>query len=576
MLSKTSRLIVMYPHKPPTELPPKYYLDYFRYLLDFVKKKYQPILNENEWTFVHKFETLTEDQQCLFIRFTNRRGAFFRTQKLKYAEIDDIPKVLEVLEKQNFIEKLSHLHTQRAGEALDIFSKTELLALAKKWGLDTKGKASLKKEEVIDWLLENPQVLELDFGTPVVKVNYEAEVMMIKFLFFGSRAGDMTEFVIRDLGYRQYQQFDEEKLVAFFATRQEAEDKLRVSLAREDFYLMQEAQIDPTEVYYWFLDWSQAHAQSLADIARPTYERLCVRVGGFLEKQKLADEALVVFRLTEAPPSRERQVRILYKQKQTDEARALCQYMLETPQNADEQFFAIDFLNKLDADGLKKRSRKATTQQLIGSESVMIDAIWKHRVEMGVIDYFEQQDTKAIHAENYLWRSLFGLLFWDIIFDTDSLAIHHPLQRSPSDFYKPIFWEKRRNKLVQRLDLLDDTDETLGFVQNVFLEKLNTTNPLVEWFPGLWDWLVAMLKHLPKDALKAILLEMAKNMRENTRGFPDLFTWTDTDYGFVEVKSPTDHLSNQQLFWLRFFEQVGIKSKVLRVEWFVQNLEELT
>jgi len=45
--------------------------------------------------------------------------------------------------------------------------------------------------------------------------------------------------------------------------------------------------------------------------------------------------------------------------------------------------------------------------------------------------------------------------------------------------------------------------------------------------------------------------------------------WDDTaaEYCFVEVKSPTDNLSNQQLSWLQYFEEIGVKAKVLRVYW---------
>ena len=135
------------------ELPPKYYLTYFQYLIDFVKKKYQHILNENEQQFLADFEALTEDEKCLFIRFCNRTGSFFRTEKLKYAEIESIPASLNGLIDKGFVEPLSESHLTEAGEVLDIFSKSELIELAKMLNLETRGKASLKKEEVLDWLL---------------------------------------------------------------------------------------------------------------------------------------------------------------------------------------------------------------------------------------------------------------------------------------------------------------------------------------------------------------------------------------------------------------------------------------
>ena len=565
------------------ELPPKYYLTYFQYLIDFVKKKYQHILNETEQQFLADFEALTENEKCLFIRFCNRTGSFFRTEKLKYVEIENIPESLNGLIDKGFIESLSENHLLEAAEVLDIFSKSELIELAKMLNLETRGKASLKKEEVLDWLLAvgnwedmiyllNSEDYANIHGLPhsLVKVVKQTEVQMLKFLFFGSRHGDMTEFVTRDLGFQSYEKFDEDKMVAYFQTRQEVEDKLKVSLAREDFYLMQQADIEILDIYNWFMDWTETHRKELSEIAILTYETFSLRVALYLEKKKALDEALIIFRLTEESPSRERQVRILDKQKNREEAKALCELILAEPQNATEQFFAEDYLNRIEAILLKKKSKKAVTQQLHNSDSITIAATWKRQVEFGVIDYYQNRGMKAEFTENHLWRSLFGLLFWDIIFDTDSLAIHHPLQRSPSDLFKPTFFEKRKEKMEERLKMLEDEDATIVYMNRIFFEKFGLTNPLVQWYGGLFPLILTLLERLSPEQITLITLEMAKNLRQNLRGFPDLFIWADGEYSFIEVKSPTDSLSNQQLFWLRFFESVNVRSKVLRVEWAVE------
>ena len=77
------------------ELPPKYYHTNFEYLLSFVKDKYKNLLIEQEWKFLRKYYSLTEDAQCLFIRFTNRKGLFFKTEGLKYDELDEIQKQVD-------------------------------------------------------------------------------------------------------------------------------------------------------------------------------------------------------------------------------------------------------------------------------------------------------------------------------------------------------------------------------------------------------------------------------------------------------------------------------------------------
>ncbi len=558
---------------PNIELPPKYYLTYFEYLLNFVEAKYAHILNEEERNFITNFKLLSEDEKCLFVRFSNRKGVFFKTDKLNYTEIDDIPKALNSLKIKGFLHEIESIkveHFLLIG-LLEIFTKPELLAFLKTLQIETKGLSGLKKESILDFCIENtiqkPWLAVLPKN--IVHLGFETETMMLKFLFFGNRHAEMTEFVIRDLGIMKYQEFDEDKLVAQFATRQEAEDKLKVSLAKEDFYTMQAAQIDPQNIYIWFDDWAATQKNILDPSVLPNYERLVVKVGMYLEKQKLYQEALSILRLTKLAPSRERQVRVLQKINHLDEAKALCEILLGDFQNADERFFAIDFLEKLSS---KKRTKKAVTQQLHNSESIAIPLDWKYQVEAGVIDYYEQQGHRAFFAENHLWKSIFGLLFWDIVFDTNAMAIHHPLQRSPSDLYKPIFWENRRNKLLERLEILNDPADWQVYIEQIFFEKHGTTNPLVEWFPGIFEAVNVVLSKIEAPKMAKIMLEMAKNMKENTRGFPDLFMWTADGYSFVEVKSPTDNLSNQQLYWLHYFEEIGVNSKVLRVTWEDTNL----
>ena len=62
------------------------------------------------------------------------------------------------------------------------------------------------------------------------------------------------------------------------------------------------------------------------------------------------------------------------------------------------------------------------------------------------------------------------------------------------------------------------------------------------------------------------MLKIAENLVENSRGLPDLLVWSENHYEFVEIKSPNDTLSSQQLFWLRYFKELGVNAKVLRIK----------
>lgn len=561
------------------ELPPKYYLEYFNYLLDFVQEKYRHILNENEWRFLRKYYCLSEDAQCLFIRFSNRKGLFFKVNKLAYAELTDIPASLNELLDREFIEHVNaEKHETFSKELLGVFGKDELanrftkIVTASEESVPKAERISykkLKKDELVETLLKAFSFEEIVDAIkdlePVVKVCFEFEVTFMKFLFFGNRYLDMTEFVVRDLGLIQYESHDDDKLVARFNTRKDAEDKWLITDQNDLFSQLKDTS-PPLEVYDWFMNFTDS-VSDLSEIAKPSYERLILKVGTFLEKGKLYDEALNTFRLTEQVPSRERQVRTLQKLGHIDEALSLCQLMIEFPKNADEKFYATDFINQVNS---KKRVRKkSTTSWLHQSESITISEEFRHQVEMGVVDYYLNDGKMAVFAENHIWRAIFGLIFWDIVFDPSLVAFHHPFQRRPSDLYLPDFYEKRQDLIISHLESFDNIQTLLVYMGERYESKFGIANPFVHWLEEIWLMVRKAVEVMNFESLKKILHEMSKNLVENLRGFPDLFMWDEetNEYCFVEVKSPTDNLSNQQLFWLQFFKEVGVNSKVLRVYW---------
>ncbi len=549
------------------ELPPKYYLEYFNFVLKFVQDKYKPILQESEWRFLRKYYCLEEDAQCLFIRFSNRTGLFFRVNKLKYSEINSIPNALEDLKKRSFIESISDKHTTFGKEILSIFNTKELLGIAEKIpNVALSVYKKLKKDALIVQLLENhgievliQQILE---NEPVVKVNFEFEVSFIKFLFFGNRYMDMSEFVLRDMGLMQYEHHDDDKLIARFNTRKEAEEKWMLTDQNELFKELQEKS-SPMEIYDWFMNFA-ATTDGLSDLVRSSYERLVLKVAAYLEKNKCFDEALKVYQLTKQVPSQERQVRILQKTNFLEEAQSLCSVMLHNPQNADEKFFATDFINKLHS---KNKINKSTTSWLLQSESISIPKDFQYQVELGVADFYQQQGKEAFFSENFLWRAIFGLVFWEIIFDPNLVSFHHPFQRRPSDLYLPDFYSKRHQNILAHLAKFEEKQQLLRYLGEVFEKKNGIANPFIIWEESIWAMTRKAVEFIPIEILREILHEMSKNIVENLRGFPDLFVWDTTEYCFIEVKSPSDTLSNQQLFWLQYFQEKGIASKVIRVEW---------
>ncbi len=94
--------------------------------------------------------------------------------------------------------------------------------------------------------------------------------MMMKFLFFGNRYADMTEFVVRDLGHVRFQSFDQEHLSVQFETRKDVDDTLMISLMKETFDILKN-DLPPEEIFDWFMNWQVGVSGNLSPKSLPSY-----------------------------------------------------------------------------------------------------------------------------------------------------------------------------------------------------------------------------------------------------------------------------------------------------------------
>lgn len=530
----------------PIILPEKYYLDYFNYVLEFVERQYDHVLDQPEYMFYQVFRNLSEQAQCLYLRFSNRRGDFFRINKIKYAEIPDVHEAKEELLHQEFIQ----INESDDPSQFKLFTKSELTSYYEFLH------PSQKKEEILGELSEVdiPIIHEQEEIAQVLK---NEEVEFIKLLFFGHRGGRMTDFVVRDVGNVKIEKLDESNFSPWFQSREEALSVMHISQLKRMIYEIQEADL-PLEDYLEEMPWNTwlSYPRSAKSA-----EKLLLKIAYYFEQIQQPGQALSYYSFTDRHPSRERKVRLLDKLERKQEAVDIAQVMMENPSNASELTFATDFLNRKGV-----RIDRSMTQRLKEAPSITIPTP-STNVESAVLEYFEREGWDGIHAENFLWRGLFGLVFWNIIFDTNHGSFHHPLQRQPSDLNDAAFFEARQHLLEDQLNKLRSKKQVMSFISKVYQEKDGMANRFVTWHELLLPALEVMVNKLPLKGLKMVLIEMSKNMKENSAGFPDLFIWNDAKYQFYEVKSPNDHLSAQQLFWLDFLASAKINVDVLRINY---------
>ncbi len=549
-------------------LPPKYYLAYFDYLAEFVRSMYGHLLHDDELLFLEAYQGLPEDPRCLFIRMSNRKGLYFKTGSLSYPEIADPAGSIKYLIETGFAKIPDRDLPEGIMPLLEMLTKPDLwevTAMLKPVIMPARG---IKKPDLTRWLLHeyDPGILigAILESIDIIRVEHAGKVGLMKFLFFGNDSDDMTEFVIRDLGHVRFQSFDEESLSRKFESRKEIDDALLVACLKEIFSEMLQTH-SPEEIYEWF---SLAHSEIAGNLSAtvvPALERLVLKVAGWAERSKLYASALDLYNLVSVAPARERKARLLHKLGYAEEAGNLCLEMIGSPQNADELYFGKDFYEKISRS--KKRVIRQTTLALHDADVITLPVLYRHQVEAGAAHYFMKEGYGAFFSENIPWRSIFGLLFWDIIYDTNVQAIHHPLQRVPSDFFLPDFYQKREHMLRERIGCFSCREELRSALITTFEEKFGITNVLVGWHEELLSQVLTITNLLSVDQLRLVLMEMATDLKDKTRGFPDLLIWKDDSYSFVEIKSPTDHLSARQLYWQHFFREIGVSSRIVRVRW---------
>ncbi len=532
--------------KQPIILPEKYYLDYFNYLVDFVTRHYEHVLESPEYFFVQQFRDLSEDAQCLYLRLSNRRGDFFRLTKINYAEIINLDSAKEELLLNEFID----INESNDPSQFRLFTKAELLHFFN--FLD-------KKDRKADLLLSltSEDILTLHDEEEILEVKKNQEVEFLKLLFFGNRYEQMTEFVIRDVGNIHLKPLDENKFKPWFQKREEALGVMHISQLKGMIREIIQADL-PLEEFIKEMPWNEwlKHPRS-----KEAAEKLLIFIGNHFEKQEKFSLALTYYNLTIKPPSRERQIRILEKLRESEEAVHIAKEILEQPSNASELTFASDYLNR---SGI--RIDRSMTKKL-QSAKILELAVGQNRVEHQVLEHYIENGWLGIHAENFIWRSLFGMVFWDELFNEDYGTFHHPLQRQPSDLQGPEFFNARQPELENRLRTIKTRKQLFKYIFRIYEENKGIANRFVYWNDQLLSILEKMINRLPLKGLKQVLLEIAKQTKENSTGFPDLFIWKDDDYQFIEVKSPKDHLSAQQLFWLEYLTSVKIKAEVVRVKY---------
>lgn len=536
------------------DLPTFYYHGHFCEMLDFVEARYAHVLEPEHRDFLGQFRALGREAQCLYVRLFNRKGRVFAEGRLRYPELGDPRPLLAELRHRGWIDAPGAKHFD---EVLNYLTRDVLrdLLSARFAGLGR----SMKKADLVAFARANadPAAFVAEAADSPMFVQRRAEAIgYLAYLYFGRVQDGLDRFTMRDLGLVRVHDFadafeprfherDEALETYFFATRLH-------EIERADGYTI-----------IRLADEAGAWPEPAWTGAARIRDKLLYRIGRQLEKSGDTGRALSCYSRGESARCNERVVRLLLKEQKRDEARAHLERCLDNPRSDEEWFFASDLYERK----FNAKRTSALTDMLRAADIIDLDESHAGNPERAVAEYYEAGGASAHRTENALWRTLFGLLFWDELFGAGNASLNSPFEFVPQSLQDGSFATRSASAISARLDLLDDKPRLKKHLLRVSTEHYGTMNGVFRWRRRVLDALYRFIDAAPAEPVRLMLGEFCSNYRNSRYGYPDLTVIDAAGVRFVEVKTEGDQLRRNQLLRIRQLCDAGFDAGIARVRW---------
>ena len=213
-----------------------------------------------------------------------------------------------------------------------------------------------------------------------------------------------------------------------------------------------------------------------------------------------------------------------------------------------------------------------------GAKTIWLDpreGLGECSVEAMCLSHYRDLGWKGYHSEGGLIRTLFGYLFYDILFTYIPNVFQTSYQTCPLDLHTDAFYPSRYSEINHRLMEISN-GEAERILRSVHSEHYENRTCCVglDWDFALSD-LLEILSCFQGEALATICKVMAQEYQARGGGVPDLFLWDveKKEVMFAEVKSENDRLSDTQRLWIHVLMGAGVRvelchaaAKEVRVE----------
>ncbi|BFT31926.1 hypothetical protein D210916BOD24_31020 [Alteromonas sp. D210916BOD_24] len=533
------------------DLPPRYYLSHFFEFLAFFDGASKELLNEEAAEFIRRFKQLDEDKQCIVVRAANRKYAVIDRTHFNYEEISAPQAQIDYLIEQQWFGDLTHASLN---DIANVLTKDALISLLAEYG-GIQGLAKLTKPKLVSLLVEYVDT----HGWPVsfALENYlvclfDRALRFLLFVYFGNTKSRLNQFSMRDLGVMRTRS-DSVSDTARFESKSDTQAAW--------FYAHHYSQLD----FY--------NTESLLELAArrdlPATEGASAHFfrGQFLYAFGIKlmeidrEKGLAVLAVADSDKAKEKWLRESYKDGKADEVKGVLESIIDNPQSDTLLAFAEDFYAR---KFHKKRTSTVTDMLRDASRTLDIDVSQNQQVESGVLAYYARRGIKGWRTENRLWRSLFGLTFWQQLYEEDALVTE--FDRRPLSLKQNNFYTKFESSIEALLLALDCKQKLRLHIHKMATLHYGKVNSLFMWSSHLLTGIEALIEHGQLEAIYSLLRMMCKDFKNLSDGFPDIMVF-DGGLRFEEVKAPGDQLRRNQLVSIQRLQQAGFDVAVTTVNW---------
>ncbi|KAJ8476350.1 hypothetical protein OPV22_020077 [Ensete ventricosum] len=598
----------------------------FSLMIEEVMSHHSHLFTAEEKLFIGSFNSLSDEGQRLFVRLYTRKGPWFRVSNIFYPEIQDPQKAIEELQLAGYIYSFQSSEDPfiyDMKEVIDLLNVSEMRKVIN-LELPKKGINCARRHELVNILFSAyangacpllPKMVLGQAGT-CIRISSSSDILFwrIQRLFFLNGEQDLSAFLLIDLGMIKFPDYVCDISQRIF---QDRTDLLEYEEAIEVAQIMDESLeennmemvircIDISDIRMCTSFRGKAHSSTSGSppqffstfSASFVYSKVLSLGVSFFEREHRYEDATrllkgLLRRIIHDSRRGYWMLRLsvdLEHMNRLNESLSVAEEGILDPWVRAGSRIALQRrvlrLGKPPrrwripgyADSVKRKIKEVCIRgRPLTSETATKNSYYGYDgelcgVEQLALQYYAEEGGgwSGVHSESGIWMTIFGLLMWDVIFSNVPDVFMSRFQIAPLDFDTDDFYVTRESLIESQLQKING-----GMAEEILISSWESHVGIacrgVNWERHSLSDLRAAVACIGGSPLASLCRHLATDYRSWSSGMPDLLLWRfhgdkgEGEAKLVEVKGPTDRLSEQQRAWLLTLMNCGFDTEVCKV-----------